>query len=220
MQQPLNRRARQTPPLLCKYRKRTNEQAAAGGAKEPLTFVHAAAEDTRLPPESADLASMCLVAHELPQAATRAILREAFRWALLPWCQLCCSYCRLLPPPPTAFVPRCLRRCVRAARRRAPRPAPTNQNDAAPIINSNQNSILKPGGVMAIMEMNPNSAVFRRIYGSPFAFAAFKSTEPHLEGEGGDGGEGEGEREGGGLLGGAAAGLEGRGCVAEGLTTV
>lgn len=33
------------------------------------------------------------------------------------------------------------------------------------------------------MEMNPNSAAFQRIFNNPFAFAAFKSTEPHLAGE-------------------------------------
>jgi ubiquinone/menaquinone biosynthesis C-methylase UbiE len=52
---------------------------AASGKPEPLTFVHAPAEATGLPAGSQDLVSMCLVAHELPQSATRAILREAFR---------------------------------------------------------------------------------------------------------------------------------------------
>jgi ubiquinone/menaquinone biosynthesis C-methylase UbiE len=41
--------------------------------------MHAAAEDTGLPPESADLVSICLVMHELPQSATRTIVAEAFR---------------------------------------------------------------------------------------------------------------------------------------------
>lgn len=53
---------------------------AASGKKEPLEIMHAAAEATGLPSNSVDLVSMCLVAHELPQVATRAILREAFRW--------------------------------------------------------------------------------------------------------------------------------------------
>jgi hypothetical protein len=35
---------------------------------------------------------------------------------------------------------------------------------------------------MAIMEMNPASPAFQRIFSNPFAFAAFKSTEPHLAG--------------------------------------
>lgn len=52
---------------------------AAAGAPEPITFVHGLAEDTQLPAGSADLVSMCLVAHELPQRATRAILKEAYR---------------------------------------------------------------------------------------------------------------------------------------------
>ena len=54
---------------------------AASGSGERLSFVHAAAEDTGLPAGTADLVSMCLVAHELPQSATRAILREAYRRA-------------------------------------------------------------------------------------------------------------------------------------------
>lgn len=57
---------------------RTLHQAAAG-KEEPLSFKHARAEATGLPPDSVDLVSMCLVAHELPQAATQAILREGFR---------------------------------------------------------------------------------------------------------------------------------------------
>ncbi|KAI8471970.1 MAG: S-adenosyl-L-methionine-dependent methyltransferase [Monoraphidium minutum] len=100
-----------------RYEQRGRE--AAAGKAEPLAFVHAPAEATGLPAGSADLVSMCLVAHELPQAATRAILREAHR-------------------------------------------------------------LLKPGGVMAIMEMNPASPAFQRIFKNPFAFTAFKSTEPHL----------------------------------------
>lgn len=64
------------PPLAPPWRQ------AASGSPERLSFVHAAAEDTGLPAGGADLVSMCLVAHELPQAATRAILREAYRWAI------------------------------------------------------------------------------------------------------------------------------------------
>ena len=52
---------------------------AAAGKQEPLSFVHAPAEATGLPAGSFDLVSMCLVAHELPQSATRAIMREMYR---------------------------------------------------------------------------------------------------------------------------------------------
>ncbi len=52
---------------------------ANAGAREPLSFVHAAAEATGLPAASADLVAACLVAHELPAAATRALIAEALR---------------------------------------------------------------------------------------------------------------------------------------------
>ena len=42
-------------------------------------FRHAAAERIGLADSSVDLVSMCLVMHELPQHATRAIIAEAFR---------------------------------------------------------------------------------------------------------------------------------------------
>ncbi|KAK9830049.1 hypothetical protein WJX72_009428 [[Myrmecia] bisecta] len=88
-------------------------------AGENITFSHAAAEATGFADESFDLVSSCLVMHELPQFATKAIMKEAFR-------------------------------------------------------------LLRPGGVMAIMEMNPKSAPFERMWQNPFAYAAFKSTEPWL----------------------------------------
>ncbi|GBF97263.1 methyltransferase type 11 [Raphidocelis subcapitata] len=108
-----------SPYFLAVGRYEQREREADTGRPEALSFVHAPAEATGLPAASCDLVSMCLVAHELPQSATRAILREAYR-------------------------------------------------------------LLKPGGVMAIMEMNPASPAFQRIFSNPFAFAAFKSTEPHL----------------------------------------
>lgn len=35
----------------------------------------------------------------------------------------------------------------------------------------------------SIMEMNPSAEAFQRIFKNPFAFTAFKSTEPHLAGK-------------------------------------
>lgn len=83
---------------------------------EPLTFVHAAAEATGLADGVADLVSLCLVCHELPQRATLDIFQEAYR-------------------------------------------------------------LLRPGGVLAVCDMNPSNAMFT----NPVAFAVFSSTEPHLE---------------------------------------
>ena len=40
--------------------------------------------------------------------------------------------------------------------------------------------VLCPGGVLSIMEMDPQTPAFSRILSNPFAYAAFKSTEPHL----------------------------------------
>ena len=47
--------------------------ASTQGAAVPATFLHAAAEDTRLPDSSADLVSICLVCHELPRSATKEV---------------------------------------------------------------------------------------------------------------------------------------------------
>jgi len=41
--------------------------------------------------------------------------------------------------------------------------------------------ILPRGGAIAIMDMNPDSTAFRRVSSNPFAFAAFKSTEPWIQ---------------------------------------
>lgn len=46
---------------------------------QSIRWLHRAAEETRLPDQSFDLVSICLVVHELPQSATRSILQEARR---------------------------------------------------------------------------------------------------------------------------------------------
>jgi ubiquinone/menaquinone biosynthesis C-methylase UbiE len=101
-----------------RYMQRERE-ISNGGRKERLSFVYGAAEETNFPDNSFDLASMCLVCHELPQAASRAIFKEAAR-------------------------------------------------------------VLRPGGVLSIMEMNPDSPAFQRVLSNPVPYAVFKSTEPYL----------------------------------------
>jgi hypothetical protein len=41
--------------------------------------------------------------------------------------------------------------------------------------------ILPTGGAIAIMDMNPRSQFFQKFASNPFAFAAFKSTEPWIQ---------------------------------------
>jgi ubiquinone/menaquinone biosynthesis C-methylase UbiE len=83
-----------------------------------IKWVHAAAESTGLPSASFDLVSIFLVCHELPQAATREILREVRR-------------------------------------------------------------LLRPGGHIAIMDMNPQSEIYAKM--PPYILTLLKSTEPYLD---------------------------------------
>ncbi|NJL47630.1 MAG: class I SAM-dependent methyltransferase [Leptolyngbyaceae cyanobacterium SM2_5_2] len=84
----------------------------------PITWHHAAAEATGLPSAAYDLVSACLVFHELPQTAARAMIHEARR-------------------------------------------------------------LLRPGGHLAIMDMNPRSEVIQKM--PPFVLTLLKSTEPYLD---------------------------------------
>ncbi len=47
--------------------------------KAAIQWLHAPAEETGLPADSADLVSVCLVFHELPTSAAQAIIAEAYR---------------------------------------------------------------------------------------------------------------------------------------------
>lgn len=97
------------------------ERTGAGGPGNPgppITWHHGAAEATGLPTAAYDLITLQFVCHELPQAATRAVLAEAAR-------------------------------------------------------------LLRPGGVVALVDQDPDSAVIRRL---PVPIATLlKSTEPYLE---------------------------------------
>lgn len=83
-----------------------------------VRWLHTAGEDTQLPNACCDLVTVSLVCHELPEAASRAVFREAFR-------------------------------------------------------------ILRSGGHLAIMEMNPKSEVFANF--PPYVLTLLKSTEPYLD---------------------------------------
>lgn len=93
-------------------------QSQSHQPKSAIHWLHAPAEDTQLPDASFDLVSLFLVSHELPQSATRAILREARR-------------------------------------------------------------LLRPGGHLGIMDMNPRSEVFLKM--PPYVLTLLKSTEPYLD---------------------------------------
>lgn len=93
-------------------------QYRAQQTQQSITWKHAAAEDTGLPDASVDLVSFCLVCHELPSAATAAVLKEAQR-------------------------------------------------------------ILRPGGHVAIMDMNPQSEIHSKM--PPYVLTLLKSTEPYLD---------------------------------------
>jgi len=96
------------------------EQAPPGaeGREAPIRWHHAAAEATGLPSAAYDLVTLQFVCHELPQAATRAVLVEVAR-------------------------------------------------------------LLRPGGVVALVDQDPASEVIRRLP-APVA-TLLKSTEPYLE---------------------------------------
>lgn len=95
---------------VAKYRDRQKDKQ--------VNWLHAAAESTGLPSASFDLVSACLVFHELPQTAAKAILLEARR-------------------------------------------------------------LLKPGGYLGIMDMNPRSTIYQKM--PPFILTLLKSTEPYLD---------------------------------------
>lgn len=86
--------------------------------QENFKWVHAAAENTGLPEASCDLVSVFLMFHELPQTATKAVLKEAKR-------------------------------------------------------------LLRPGGYVAFMDMNPKSEIYAKM--PPYILTLLKSTEPYLD---------------------------------------
>lgn len=111
-----------SPPMLAVARAREAERAGSPASQQegsPIrVWHHAAAEATGLPSGAYDLITLQFVCHELPAAATRAVLAEAAR-------------------------------------------------------------LLRPGGVIAQVDQDPDSEVIRRLP-APIA-TLLKSTEPYLE---------------------------------------
>jgi ubiquinone/menaquinone biosynthesis C-methylase UbiE len=93
-------------------------QYRAQKAAKKVDWVHNPGETTKLPDNCCDLVSACLVFHELPDTAAKAIIKEAYR-------------------------------------------------------------ILRPGGHLAIMDMNPQSETFLKM--PPYILTLLKSTEPYLD---------------------------------------
>ncbi|MGB3766919.1 MAG: class I SAM-dependent methyltransferase [Phormidesmis sp.] len=59
---------------VAQHAERTENRTAAA-----IQWVHAAAENTQLPDNAADLVSACLLFHELPTSAARDVIAEAYR---------------------------------------------------------------------------------------------------------------------------------------------
>lgn len=100
---------------VAQYRVQQNQKQQG---EHQINWVHAAAEYTDLSDNSVDLVSACLMFHELPTTAARAIITEAHR-------------------------------------------------------------ILRPGGYLAIMDMNPQSEIYKKM--PPYILTLLKSTEPYLD---------------------------------------
>ena len=68
-----------SPYFLAVAQYRSEQHQAQHPSRSPVQWVRAAAESTGLPAQSFDLVSACLMFHELPQSAAKAILQEARR---------------------------------------------------------------------------------------------------------------------------------------------
>jgi ubiquinone/menaquinone biosynthesis C-methylase UbiE len=85
-----------------------------------ISLRYADITDTGLPSASADVVSVCLVMHELPQAVTKQVIAEAYR-------------------------------------------------------------LLKPGGSLVIMEMDPQAPGYMKLRSNAMLFSLLRSTEPYLD---------------------------------------
>ncbi|WP_293132844.1 class I SAM-dependent methyltransferase [Microcoleus sp. bin38.metabat.b11b12b14.051] len=107
-----------SPYFLAVAQYRSQQREAEFSSQRSPSWVHAAAESTRLPAASFDLVSICLVCHELPQKASKEVFLEARR-------------------------------------------------------------LLRAGGHLTIMDMNPQSEVYAKM--PPYILTLLKSTEPYLD---------------------------------------
>lgn len=156
----------------------------ASGAREPLGFVHAAAEATGLPGASADLVAACLVCHELPAAATRALLAEALR-LLRPGGAVCVMVGTVphkampMGGPHSCQIFGSLEVSYRL-RAGAVQSTSNVQRSASLAGVGASHRVPAERQKLGLQEMDPASAAFQRVFRNPFAYAAFKSTEPWL----------------------------------------
>lgn len=110
-----------SPYFLAVARHNLKKNPELESARKAVTYIHGLGENTSLGNGSGvDAVTMCLVSHELPSSASKAIFDEAMR-------------------------------------------------------------ILPSGGAFALMDMDPTSTFFQKFASNPFAFAAFKSTEPWIQ---------------------------------------
>jgi ubiquinone/menaquinone biosynthesis C-methylase UbiE len=109
-----------SPYMLSVAKFQLDNKPALSYAKKTVTYLHASGEDSTLASGDVDLVSICLVSHELPTSAAKAIFDEAYR-------------------------------------------------------------ILPHGGAFSLMDMDPKSSFFQKFASNPFAFTAFKSTEPWIQ---------------------------------------
>lgn len=109
-----------SPFMLAVASHQLNTDPSLKEAQGLIQYLHSSGEYSPLGRGDVDLVTLCLVNHELPEAASREIFKNAY-------------------------------------------------------------DLLPMGGALALMDMDPLSPFFKKFASNPFAFAAFKSTEPWIQ---------------------------------------